>query len=160
MAKETLLNSVSPVKQSIEAVIELLNCLGRPADPLPGIVDLGKVKLVKSNKGDVFYCVTAKSCSCPSATYRSGSPCKHQRKYFPGRKKSQPEIEAETDTETANPGRAKWHGGFNGPVDPDTIPTKALEEIRRGSILSSIIDLFDTTPGEAAYWQRKLHQEA
>jgi len=75
IAKATLLNSMSPVTQSIEAVIELLNCLGRPLDPLPGIVDLGKVKLVRSNKGDVFYCVNAKGCSCPSATYRPVSPC-------------------------------------------------------------------------------------
>ena len=79
MVGRILLDSVSPVTQSIEAVIELLNCLGRPTDPLPEIVDLGKVKLVRSNKGDVFYCVTAKGCSCPSATYRSGLPCKSEK---------------------------------------------------------------------------------
>ena len=154
MAKETLLNSVSPVTQSIEAVIELLNCLGRPADPLPGIVDLGNVKLVRRNKGDVFYCVTAKGCSCPNAIYRPGSSCKHQRKYFPGLKKSQAQIEAESDARIDGRPKAKWIGGFNGPVDPETI------QARSASILASVIDLFDTTPGEVAYWERKLHQEA
>jgi hypothetical protein len=154
MVGQTLLDSISPVSQSIEAVVELLNCLGRPADPLPGIVDLGKVKLIRSNKGDIFYCVTAKACSCPGATYRQGSPCKHQRKYFPGLKKSQAQIEAESDARIYGRPKAKWHGGFNGPVDPETI------QARSASILASVIDLFDTTPGEVAYWERKLHQEA
>jgi hypothetical protein len=77
MDARTLLNSVSPVTQSIEAVVELLNCLGRPADPLPGIVDLGNVKLVRSNKGEVFYCVTAKGCSCPGAPFR-GQPIEEE----------------------------------------------------------------------------------
>jgi hypothetical protein len=160
MVGRTLFDSVSLVSQSVDAVVELLHYLGSPADPLPKIVDIGKVKLVQCNKGDVFYCVTAKACSCPSATYRPGSPCKHQRKYFPGLKKSQLEIEAENDTETASPGRAKWAGGFNGPVDPDTFHAREFEKAQSSSILASIIDLFDTTPGEVAYWERKLHQEA
>ncbi len=160
MAERTLLDSVSLVTQNIEAVVELLNCLGRPTNPLPEIVDLGKVKLVRSNKGDVFYCVTAKACSCPSATYRPGSLCKHQRKYFPGPQKSQEQFDAESDAEIAQLHRAKWAGGFNGPVDPDTIPTKVQKEARKASVLDSIIDIFDTTPGEVAYWERKLHQEA
>ena len=115
MVGRILLDSVSPVTQSIEAVIELLNCLGRPTDPLPEIVDLGKVKLVRSNKGDVFYCVTAKGCSCPGAIYRPGSSCKHQRKYFPQIAKP-----AAMESESIRPA-AGWIGPdgrrANGPVE-------------------------------------------
>jgi hypothetical protein len=88
MSERTLLeSSVSPITQSTDAVEGLLNSLGRPTEPLPGVVDLGSVKLVLSNKKDVYYTVTAKECSCPSATYRGG-PCKHIRKYFPEPKKA------------------------------------------------------------------------
>jgi hypothetical protein len=34
-------------------------------------------------KKDVYYTVTPRACSCPSAIYRLGKACKHQRKYFP-----------------------------------------------------------------------------
>jgi hypothetical protein len=71
----------SPITQSLSAVVGLLNSLGRPIDPLPEVVDLGTVKLVQSNKKDVYYTVTAKECSCTSFVYRGG-PCKHQRKHF------------------------------------------------------------------------------
>jgi hypothetical protein len=81
VSERTLLDSASPLTQDAGAVVELLKCIGRPTEPLPEFVDLGTIKLVKSNKGDVFYCVTTKECSCPSFTYRGG-PCKHQRKYF------------------------------------------------------------------------------
>jgi hypothetical protein len=154
MDGKTLLDSASPVSQSIAAVVELLHCLGRPAEQLPEIVDLGKIKLVLSNKSDIFYCVTPKACSCPNAIYRPGSPCKHQRKYFPPTKKSQSKIEVENNTRIDSQHKTKWMGGFNGPVDPETI------QARSAPILASIIDLFDTTPGEAAYWKRKLQQEA
>jgi|SRR5271157_3417050 len=88
MSERTLLeSSVSPITQSTDAVEGLLNSLGRPTEPLPGVVDLDSVKLVLSNKKDVYYTVTAKECSCPSATYRGG-PCKHIRKYFPEPKKA------------------------------------------------------------------------
>ena len=120
MSERTLLDSASPLTQDAGAVVELLKCIGRPTEPLPEVVDLSTVKLVRSNKGDVFYCVTAKSCSCPAATYRPGQ-CKHQRKYFPESKKTQTDIEAESDAEIARLHKAKWAGGFNGPVDPDTI---------------------------------------
>jgi hypothetical protein len=59
MVERKLLDSGGSVTQSVAAVVELLSCLGRPKDPLPEIVDLGTVKLARSNKGDVFYCVTA-----------------------------------------------------------------------------------------------------
>jgi hypothetical protein len=75
------IDSGSPITQSLSAVIGLLSCLGKPTEPLPEVVDLGTVKLVQSNKGDVYYTVTAKECSCPSFVYRDGQ-CKHQRKHF------------------------------------------------------------------------------
>jgi hypothetical protein len=74
-------DSGSPMTQSLSAVVGLLNSLGRSTEPLPEVVDLGTVKLVQSNKGDVYYTVTAKECGCPSFTYR-GWPCKHQRNHF------------------------------------------------------------------------------
>lgn len=80
MAGRTLVSG-GTVTQSADAVAELLNSLGRPTEPLPEVVDLGTVKLVQSNKGDVYYTVTTTECSCPSFTYRGG-PCKHQRKHF------------------------------------------------------------------------------
>ena len=82
MKMETFsVDSGSPITQSLSAVVELLNSLGRATEPLPEVVDLGTVKLVQSNRGDVYYTVTAKECSCPSFTYRGGQ-CKHQRKHF------------------------------------------------------------------------------
>jgi hypothetical protein len=107
--------------QSIEAVAGLMKFMGKPADPLPEFVDFSEVKLVRSNKGDVFYCVTANSCSCPSAFYRPGRRCKHQRKYFPGLTKTQAEIDAEFDAENEWLHKAKWMGGFNGPCEPSEI---------------------------------------
>lgn len=83
MKIETLtIDSGGPITQSVDAVVGLLNSLSRPIEPLPELVDLGTVKLVLSNKEDVYYTTTARACSCPAATYRSG-PCKHIRKHFP-----------------------------------------------------------------------------
>jgi len=81
---KTLLDSGSPITQSIEAVKSLLAYVGRASDPLPTFLELlgGRCILVLSNKKDVYYTVTPKGCSCPSATYRPGKACKHQRKYF------------------------------------------------------------------------------
>jgi hypothetical protein len=157
MVGRTLLDSASPVTQSIDAVKTLLSCLGRPTDS--EVVDLGVVKLVLSNKGDVFYCVTAKACSCPSACYRPGSPCKHQRKYFLQPKKAQAEIEAESDAEIDRLHKAKWAGGFNGPVDLDTI--KAKTEASKASIHVNFIDAYApiTTEEEIRYWQEKAEKQ-
>jgi metal-sulfur cluster biosynthetic enzyme len=95
MKMETLsVDSGSPITQSLSAVVGLLNSLGRPTEPLPEVVDLGTVKFVRSNKGDVYYTVTATECSCPSFTYRGG-PCKHQRRHF-GEDKRRGQTLAET----------------------------------------------------------------
>ena len=74
---------VEPVTQSVQGVTALLESLGRAVEPLPDVVDLGTAKLVLSGKKDCYYTVTEKGkCSCPSATYRPGSTCKHIRKHF------------------------------------------------------------------------------
>jgi len=85
MSGKTILEVESPKTQSIEAVRALLAYVGRGFDPMPSEVSLsdGRLMLVLSNKKDCFYVVTKSACSCPSATYRPGRPCKHQRKFFP-----------------------------------------------------------------------------
>ena len=108
------------VTQSTEAVVSLLKYLGKSIDPLPQTVDLPGLVLVLSNKRDVFYVTTATSCSCPSAAYRPGQRCKHQRKHFPQAYKPVPM----TPVESLRPA-GKWAGGFNGPVDPESIKSKA-----------------------------------
>lgn len=84
MEIKSLPDSGSPITQSIDAVKSLLAYVGRASDPLPTFLELsgGRCILVLSNKKDVYYTVTPKGCSCPSATYRPGKSCKHQRKYF------------------------------------------------------------------------------
>jgi hypothetical protein len=110
--KGNLLEGLSgPVTQSIEAVRALLAVVGRASDPLPSDVSLekGRLVLVLTNKKDAYYTCTEKKCSCPSASYR-GSPCKHQRKYFPQAEAARPEPGEIRPVE-------KWPGGMNGPVD-------------------------------------------
>ena len=116
--REILLGAA--VTQSTEAVVSLLKYLGMPIDPLPQAVDLPGLVLVLSNKRDVFYVTTATSCSCPSAAYRPGQRCKHQRKHFPQADKPIPMASVEI-----LPLAGKWAGGFNGPVDPESIKAKA-----------------------------------
>jgi hypothetical protein len=122
MNGKILINLETPTTQRPDAVAALATYLNRTIEG--GVLDLGNIKLVKSNKGDAFYAVTAKACSCPSAAYRPGQTCKHQRKYFPQPKR---EVAMEEPTEgirrLARPPEdsikpaGKWAGGFNGPVD-------------------------------------------
>ena len=93
MSGRILVQMQNPVTQKPEAVEALAAYLNKPIEA--GVLDLGSAKLVKSNKGDAFYTVTAKACSCPAMTYHPGMACKHQRKYFPQPKKSREELEAE-----------------------------------------------------------------
>ena len=133
MSGRILVQMQNPVTQKPEAVEALAAYLNKPIEA--GVLDLGSAKLVKSNKGDAFYTVTAKACSCPAATYHPGMACKHQRKYFPQPKKSREELEAEgeaileahhnTAKRLARPPEESsirdslpgWPGGHNGPVD-------------------------------------------
>jgi len=133
MSGRILVQMQNPVTQKPEAVEALAAYLNKPIEA--GVLDLGSAKLVKSNKGDAFYTVTAKACSCPAMTYHPGMACKHQRKYFPQPKKSREELEAEgeaileaphnTAKRLAGPPEESsirdslpgWPGGHNGPVD-------------------------------------------
>ena len=133
MSGRILVQMQTPVTQKPEAVEALAAYLNKPIEA--GVLDLGSAKLVKSNKGDAFYTVTAKACSCPAMTYHPGMACKHQRKYFPQPKKSREELEAEgeaileahhnTAKRLARPPEESsirdslpgWPGGHNGPVD-------------------------------------------
>ena len=81
MSGKILFNGASPVTQKPDAVEVLAAYLNKTIEA--GVLDLGAAKLIKSNKGDAFYTVTAKACSCPAATYRPDQSCKHQRKHFP-----------------------------------------------------------------------------
>lgn len=88
-----------PVTQTAEAVKALITYdnHGQPPVEMPDFYRMSaEMVLVRNNKKDAYYVTTPRSCSCPAATYRTG-PCKHQRKYFPQPKKSQAELEAESD---------------------------------------------------------------
>ena len=104
----------STVTQSLGAVVELLNFLGRPANPLPEFIELPGMVLVLSNKKDAYYTATEKCCSCPAATYQPGQKCKHQRRFFP-RAAKPAVIESAESIRPAG----KWPGGYNGPVEVD-----------------------------------------
>ena len=192
MEIKALQDSGSPITQSKEAVKSLLAYVGLASDPLPTFLELPDKRciLVLSNKKDSYYTVTPESCSCPSATYRPGKPCKHQRKYFPeaikaGEGYTRPMTMAETleehdrnlpklpkryqrmvraareesaeDSDSIRPA-GKWPGGFNGPVDQDTIEA---ESTRASLVREMLIDCgHDTTPRDAAYWDKKQGQEA
>ena len=77
----------SPKTQSVEAVKALLAWKGRASDPLPSKIEFtgddSRLMLILSNDKKSYYVTTARACSCPSAAYRPGQTCKHQRKYFP-----------------------------------------------------------------------------
>ena len=109
--------------QSVEAVVEFLKYIEQPSSPLPESVYLPGMVLVLSNRKDCYYIVNAKSCSCPSAAYRPGQRCKHQRKHFPLADRPAPMAPVES---LLPPG--KWPGGFNGPVDPESIIARASSE--------------------------------
>jgi hypothetical protein len=145
MTNRLSLDRLTPITQSVNSVVELLNFLGKTSNPLPEIVELPGLLLVLSGKRDSYYSITAYSCSCPSHFYRGG-PCKHQRRYFPQRNTSRQSLAesidqanenlkrmpkryqamvsaarevAEDDPDNIKP-TGKWPGGFNGPVDLET----------------------------------------
>jgi hypothetical protein len=143
--KNLLEGRTGPITQSVAAVKNLLAFVGRSADPLPTDVTLdnGRLVMVLSNKRDAYYTVTAKACSCPSATYRAG-PCKHQKKFFP-------EATAATKPTASEP--LIKRGGFR-PVD--MLPSE--ERAAKASSLSAI-DCHDTTAKDVAYWSIKEDRE-
>ena len=108
-----------PISQSVDAVKALLTWKGHPVDPLPAdlSMDNGRLVLVLSNKKDVYYTTTTKACSCPSATYHPGQPCKHRRRYFPQAVPCPQECPQECPQADSIRPTGKWPGGLNGPVD-------------------------------------------
>jgi hypothetical protein len=120
MSGKTILEVTSPVTQTKEAVAQLIAYFNHGHEPaeMPAFYRLtADMVLVRSNKGDAYYVVTPKSCSCSSATYRPNQACKHQRNYFP-----QPKKAAEPATVGSIRLAGKWAGGHNGPV-----PLEALQ---------------------------------
>jgi hypothetical protein len=103
MVERTLLDSVSPVTQSFDAVRQLIAFYNHGNEPeeMPAFYRLSdELVLVLSNKKNAYYVVTAKTCSCPAATYRPGQ-CKHQRQYFPEpNKEDKPHVVGQTMAET------------------------------------------------------------
>ena len=61
MAGKTLVQIENPTTQRTDAVEALAAFLHKPIEG--GVLDLGSLKLVKSNKGDAFYGVTKTKCS-------------------------------------------------------------------------------------------------
>lgn len=110
MSGRILVQMQNPVTQKPEAVEALAAYLNKTIEA--GVLDLGSAKLVKSNKGDAFYTVTAKACSCPAAIYNPGKQCKHSRAHFP--QIARPETLEKGNLRDSLPG---WPGGFNGPVE-------------------------------------------
>ena len=142
MREKLIYENETPKTQSVEAVKALLAFVGRGSDPLPSEISLqdGCVVLVLSNKKDAYYCVTAKACSCPSAMYRPGKSCKHQRKYFPA------QVIARTQEE-----ESLISGPFK-PIPPeDARPAKASSSL--GMVIDAVFPV--TTAAEVEYWQRK-----
>ena len=115
--KNLLEGRTGPITQSVDAVKSLLPWRGRAVDPMTSTLEFvnegegSRLVLVLSNKKDSYYVVTPAKCSCPSATYHPGQPCKHQRKHFP-----QEQVATVAESGSIRP-TGKWPGGFNGPVD-------------------------------------------
>jgi hypothetical protein len=103
-----------PVTQTAESVKTLIKYFNHGQEPLE-MPDFWRITadmvLVQNNKKDCYYVTTPKSCSCPSANYRPGQLCKHQRKYFP-----QPKTPAPAPLGSIRPA-GRWPGGRNGPVE-------------------------------------------
>lgn len=175
MSERTLFEGVALTTQEPEAVNALAAYLGKEISS-DGVLDLGDVKLVKSNRGDVFYSTSAKGCSCPSFTYRGG-PCKHQRRCFAESKPHKGQSMAETLRQAdANLSKMPYQyrrmvqaareeaesepslisrGGFR-PVMPEDEPKSS------SPIAEMLIDAYapTTLPGEIEYWNQKAKMEA
>ena len=126
MNSRTVISIAGPLTQSAEAVKQLIayQTYGREPAEMPPFYRLGaEMVLVRSNKGDVYYVTTPKTCSCPGAAYQPDQPCEHQRKYFPPQMREAFEDPTEGARRLAQPPNdsimpeGKWAGGHNGPVD-------------------------------------------
>ncbi|NPV62797.1 MAG: hypothetical protein HPY61_09250 [Methanotrichaceae archaeon] len=152
MNGRTLLEVANPVTQTAEAVKQLIAFYnhGQAPEEMPPFFRLSaEMVLVRNNKGDAYYVTTPRSCSCPSAIYRSGKHCKHQRKYFPAAQK----------VETARPqAEPRLRSGPFKPVQPEYAEQKKPAKASASSLVSDMaIDTYApvTLPGEVEYWQQK-----
>ena len=110
MLNKTLL--ASPVTQSRDAVKQLIAYFNHDKAPeeMPDFYRLkGEMVLVRSKKGDAYYATSPKTCSCPSAIYNPGRPCKHSLRFFPSAAKPE-----QGDIRATLPG---WPGGHNGQAE-------------------------------------------
>ncbi|MFZ3147770.1 MAG: hypothetical protein WA137_01870 [Methanothrix sp.] len=192
MEVKTHQDSGSPITQSIDAVKSLLAYVGRGSDPMPTFLEMPNRRciLVLSNKKDAYYTVTPMACSCPSATYRSGKPCKHQRKYFAEvaregsdnpRRQNMAEVLEEHDRNLSRMPKSyqrmvkaareeagedhdsiRPEGKWPGGFNGPVDPEMTKAESPKSSILREmLIDCgHDTTVRDAAYWQKKQGLEA
>ena len=133
MSGKVLVQIQTPVTQKPDAVEALATYLNKQIEA--GVLDLGEVKLIKSNKGDAFYTVTAMACSCPSAAYRGGR-CKHMRHYFP-----QEQVATVAESESIRP---------TGSFKPFGLLPSEKRAAKAASL--SIIDCHDTSDKDVAYW--------
>lgn len=107
MSGKTIYELSSPVTQTREAVAQLIAYFNHGHEPaeMPAFFRLtAEMVLVRSNKKDVYYVVTSKSCSCQT--------CKHQRKYFSQAR----DVEVVAKPMDSIRPSGKWAGGHNGPV--------------------------------------------
>jgi hypothetical protein len=187
MVERAQQDSGSLITQSIDAVKSLLAFVGRASDPLPTFLELPDKRciLVLSNKKDVYYTVTPYGCSCPSATYRPGKTCKHQRRYFPEAttagegytrpmtmvatledherrlpnlpKSYQRMVRAAREKAQANPDSIEAGGKWPGGQNGPVDPDTI--ETRPSIIREMLIDCgHDTTLRDVAYWEKKQGQ--
>jgi hypothetical protein len=147
MQSKTILKVENPTTQSIDSVKSLLSYVGRASDPLPTDVSLenGRVVLILSNKKDCYYVATQKTCSCPANTWHPGQPCKHQRNHLP-------QVATTAATKPAATGSLIKRGGFK-PFDE--MPGE--EKVKASSL--SVVDCFDTTALDVAYWSIKQDRD-
>jgi hypothetical protein len=69
---------IDMISQKVEALVGLLNFLGKPVDPLPATVELADgAQLTRSSKGDCYYYTSLRGCTCPGFYYRHS--CKHMK---------------------------------------------------------------------------------
>ncbi len=106
MAAKILSQENSPATQTVEVVRALITYQQKKAPAkMPEFYRLsGSIVLVKNNKGDAYYTTLPDDCSCPAKSFNTRKLCKHSRKYFPQKKKSQKELYAEGDAELAKAG--------------------------------------------------------
>jgi len=72
-----------PKSQSVDAVLSLLTAMGVHRESPPASVKMSdSCFLVLSARGEEYYTVTRRACSCPSSVYHPGTVCKHQKKYL------------------------------------------------------------------------------